>query len=1048
MANKIPHPPRTFFVGNLPQIAGKDTLNKMIQLGYEYGPIFEIAILNEKLLFINNFELSKEILSDEERFPKHINVPTQHLRVIAGDGLFTAWSHEPNWKKAHNILMPGFSQRSMRGYVPVMKKIVDRLLEKWEKIPPTKYFNLSDDMTRYTFDTIGVCGFDYNFDSFKSEKEHDFIPAMLFALDEAVRRARTIPFLMPFRFKRNKAFKKHLTYINNLIDEIIAKRKQNPEAYANKFDFLSLMMNAYDKETGTQLSDENMRYQILTFMIAGHETTSGLLSFAFYNLLTHKEWLDKVYREIDGVLGDDLEQEITHRELAKMKVIRQVLFETLRLYPPVPVMTLAPTQDTTLKNGAYKVPKETSIAVWPYHLHRDKAIWGDDPETFDPNHFLPEKVAKRDKDAFKAFGNGKRACIGSQFALTEATLALAMILQRYKLHLDPNYTFGFNETVTLRPLDLKVRLEPRTKADRYRFIANEAANKVTEVANEEQQHKTPLLILYGSNMGNSEELAHQLAKDGKRHGFKTTIATLDAYKERLPQTGLVQIICSTYNGTPPDNARQFADWLKSATHNLSGLKYAVFGCGNSQWKSYQAFPNWLDKRLSELGAVAFCAKGAADASVDFDADFEKWYANYWANLRKQLKITAKETAVEKTVLKLKKVEKNAVYQCPNFVPKGFDWGTIVQNKELQNTERSQRSTKQIQIALPKGSNYQIGDYLLVQPQNNPKLIERVCHRFKLSATNCYEIDSNDKSGNLPLQQPILLYDLLRHFVELQSLATRRQLKLLINWTSCPPEKMRLQLYEQNFNAEIVAKKRSLLSLLEEFEACELSFELFLEQLPHLQARYYSIASSPLVEGNTCSLTVGVLDEGNYQGICSNYLGRAKHGQKILVAVRRPNLDFTLPQKNERPIIMIGAGTGIAPFRGFIQERLWRQKEGQELGNALLFFGCRASTQDFLYREELESAVEKGVLELYTAFSREKPQHKVYVQDQLLMQQDLIWDCLERDAIVYICGDAAGMAKGVELAFEQIYNQNNSDNEATTWLENMKRNGRYKTEIWT
>lgn len=1049
---KIPHPPRTFLLGNLPQIAGQDTIEKMIKLGYEYGPIFEIAILNVKVIFINNFELAKELLTDEERFPKFINVPLEHLRVVAGDGLFTAWTHEPNWKKAHNILIPGFSQRAMRGYVSAMKTVADQLLKKWEKIPQNEYINLSEDMTRYTFQTIGLCGFDYDFDSFKSEEQHEFVTAMLYALDEAVQRARVPPFLLPFRFKRNRLFNKHLDYVNNLVDNIIVKRKKNPEEYANKYDFLSLMLNARDKESGELLSDQNIRYQILTFMVAGHETTSGLLSFTFYNLLTHPEWLSKVYEEVDSVLGADIHGEITHREIAKMKLLRQVLFETLRLYPPVPILDVASPTDTTIGKEKYPIKAMQSIMIWPYHLHRDKAVWGDDPEAFNPDHFSPQNVAKRDPDAFKGFGSGQRACIGRQFALVEATIAVAMVLQRYKLHLDPNYKFGFNKTITLRPLDLFVKLEPRTDKDRYHLTPVETTDEddFEDKNAAATAHHTPLLILYGSNMGSSEELAYQLVKDGKNRGFKTTLATLDDYAGKLPKEGLVQIVCSTYNGTPPDNARKFATWLEDCKEDFSGLQYAVFGCGNSQWATYQQFPNFIDEKLSALGAKRLYEKGTADASLDFDEQFEKWYENYWASLFKKLNLqtdnTVKNTNFTSTI-SLEKLDNVLSYQHPSFSTQGHQWMEIVEHKELQNKALSGRSTKHLEIKLPEGMTYQVGDYLSVLPYNSEKLVARVCKRFGLDPHSYVKISSTEAHSKLPLNLPISFHDLLTRFVELQNVATRRQVKLLADITVCPPEKIRLQQYEQDYEQKIAIPKRSILSLLEEFAACEIPFELFLEQLPAMQIRYYSIASSPKIQPNQCSLSVAVLKDGDFEGVCSNYLATSNVGEKILAMVRRPALDYSLPENPETPIIMIGAGTGIAPFMGFLQERTYLKNQGKNLGRALLFFGCRHPEQDFLYKEVLHQAEAANLVELHTAFSRENAHQKVYVQDKVLAEKEQVWQLLQQGAIVYICGDAAGMAKGVERALLEIFKEKNAAENAEQWLQDLKDSGRYRLEIW-
>ena len=772
MSTNLPHPPRKFLIGNLHQIAGKDTMEKMIQLGYDYGDIFEIKVLNHTLLFINSFELAKELF-DETRFHKHISIPIEQLRAIAKDGLFTAYDHEPNWQKAHNILTPGFAQRSIRGYVPAMRSICEELLQKWDKIPSGEYFNFSEDMTRLTFETIGRCGFDYSFGCFDGEEQHDFIEAMLFALNEAVQRGRVPPFMIPLRFKQNQLYKKHLTYADGLIDGIIQKRKKDPVGNASKFDLLSLMLNARDKASSSKLSDENIRYQIYTFLVAGHETTSGLLSFAFYNLLTHPEWLEQVYREVDSVMGVDLNFQLTQRDLPKFKLIKQVLLESLRLHPPVPLIDLSSDEDTTIGKEKYPVKAGQSCVVWTYHLHRDKKVWGANAEQFNPDNFSPENVAKQDKDAFKAFGNGKRACIGRQFAMIEATLGMAMILQKYKLHLHPEYKFGLNQTITLRPLDLKIRLEERTDEERYHLepvVTATTAQEMTATIDGVVEHHTPFLVLYGSNMGSSEDLAIRIAKDARKYGFEPTLGTLDEYVDRLPENGLVQIITSTYNGTPPDNAKQFNDWLKETKEDLGAVSYCVFGCGNTQWYTYQLFPSFVDRSLKRLGGHRFYKKGTADASADFEGDFEQWYVSYW-----------------KTILTLLELEKTKISPSIQLM-KNVGRYTTPTNQPFHNTSEKVREV-----------------------------------------LDCFHLEE-DLFIQLGASNPIAILDLLHYQVDLMQPATLKQMEILVKSTVCPPEKIKLQQYFNSHDTEVVLKNKTALDLLKEFEACEIDFGGYLDMI--------------------------------------------------------------------------------------------------------------------------------------------------------------------------------------------------------------------------
>jgi cytochrome P450 / NADPH-cytochrome P450 reductase len=237
--------------------------------------------------------------------------------------------------------------------------------------------------------------------------------------------------------------------------------------------------------------------------------------------------------------------------------------------------------------------------------------------------------------------------------------------------------------------------------------------------------------------------------------------------------------------------------------------------------------------------------------------------------------------------------------------------------------------------------------------------------------------------------------------------------------------------------------------------CALPFNIYLEFLTPLRPRYYSISSSPLVNAEECSITVGVVKgaeragHGVFEGMCSNYLYQQKQGDMIYAFVQNTNTPFHLPEDTRTPLIMIGPGTGIAPFRGFLQERVMRQKSGKPLGKALLFFGCRHPERDYIYQQELEAFEQAGVTRLYTAFSRQDPQKKVYVQDGILEHKDEVWQMLQDGAIVYICGDTGRMVSDVQKTFMRLYREQTSRDEsvADAWLADLREKNRYLVDIW-
>ncbi len=1051
---QIPNPPRLPIIGNLHQLSSENPTQHFMGLMEKYGEILRIYTPIGDMVVVKSYRFANE-LCDESRFTKNLSRPLLELRDVGGDGLFTAWGSEPNWQKAHNILLPGLGQRAMKGYFPMMYDIAERLLAKWHNIPEEQYFNLTDDMTRLTFDTIGLCGFDYRFHSFASPEPHPFIESMVIALEDSMKRMNKVPIQRKLRFKSNRKYKKSLQYMFEVVDGIIAERQANPEKYQHNTDFMSLMLNATDLESGEKLDPINIRYQILTFLIAGHETTSGLLSFAFYYLMTHPEVLQKVYKEVDTVLGNDLNTKIDYQQINDLKYTQQVLNESLRLWPTAPAFSVYANADTTL--GNYQIDKNQRFIVLLPGLHRDPAVWGKDADQFDPDNFRPEAIENRPPNAFKPFGNGQRACIGRQFAVLEATLIMGLILQRYQLQLKEGYALHIKETLTLKPDELMVSLKKRDDKDRYYAPAPPKKEK-TEVQYNERFKQNPLCIAYGSNMGASEEFALQIAQKAEKMGFPCSCQPLDELVENLPKEGTLIVITATYNGTPPNNAQKFEAWLDAldAKNPLQNLKYAVFGCGNTQWKTFQVFPRWIDHKMSELGATRLLTQGEADAAgSDFEDDFQTWQASLWKSLQAEEMQSESNTSSWKSgIYGIEKIQTETYVSPSPPNRQGEKPMQVLANKELQSIT-SPRSTRHVELKLPQGMTYQTGDHLGVYPQNHAQLIERVCQCFGLKQTDILLIKTSSQlKSHLPIEKPISVKDLLQNFVELQSPITAKQLQILIDHTSCPPEKATLENWQSNFKTAVQALNRSVLDVLEEIPACELPFSVFLELLPPMQVRYFSISSSAKVQPELCSLTVGVIDalaysgKKNYYGVCTNYLKTLQKGDTVQAFVQQVSSPFRLPDELSQKTIMVGAGTGLSPLRAFVHELAALKSRQEDIGQSMLFFGCRHPEEDFIYQEELEGFAQRGIIALHTAFSRLHSE-KEYVQDLLLAQQDKLWQWIQEGAIIYVCGDAAHMAPQVREALQEIYLHQNKDKAAyaQAWLDEMIQKGQYREDVW-
>lgn len=638
----IPQPKTYGMLGNLPLIDKDSPTFSFCKLADEFGPIFRFGLFGRSVLIISGPELVADVCNGS-RFDKSIG----HLlkvRDFAGDGLFTSLTEEPNWKKAHHILMPAFSQQAMKGYHIMMVDIATQLVQKWARLNPDEIIDVPDDMTRLTLDTIGLCGFNYRFNSYYRETPNPFILSMVRALDEAMHYGNRLPIQNLLMVNTKRQYERDVQLMVSLVDKIISERKTSGDH--GETDLLARMLSVKDQETGEPLDDENIRYQIITFLIAGHETTSGLLSFAIYYLLKNPDVLKKAYEEVDRVFTSSVP---TYEQVLQLPYIRMILNESLRLWPTAPQFGLLAKEDTTIA-GKYPIKKWEGVSILLPKLHRDKGAWGEDAEQFRPERFAdPTQVPNH---AYKPFGNGQRACIGMQFALHEAILVLGMILQQFQLIDHTNYQLKVKQTLTLKPDNFKIRVQLREKKITQKYKNPSEKNVVSTQSPGNQIQKAssiigvnnrPLLVLYGSNMGTAERIAKELADLARVHGILSEVATLNDRLGHLPKEGAVLIITSSYNGNPPSNARQFVQWLEKAeAGELSGVHYSVFGCGDHNWATtYQEVPKFIDEKLALQGATRFSLRGEGDAGGDFEKQFEDWKSQMWTDAMKTFDLSRK-----------------------------------------------------------------------------------------------------------------------------------------------------------------------------------------------------------------------------------------------------------------------------------------------------------------------------------------------------------------------------------------------------------------------
>ncbi len=791
-AQAIPGPRPRPVVGNALDIDRKHAVEAAIKLAREYGPIYRLVVPGGGPRYVVSGADLVEEVCDERRFDKLV---TGGLSAVRRDpvstGLFTADTDNPLWLRAHNILLPNFSQQAMLDYHPMMLDVAEQLMLKWQRLNGDDEVDVAGDMTRLTLDTIALCGFGYRFNSFYRDTPHPFVAAMVRTLEESQTRSRALSIQTRFRFRAARQLAADQAFMDQMVDEIIAERRKTGNT-EGKRDLLSCMLDGVDKQSGERLPDANIRAQCITFLVAGHETTSGLLSFAVYYLLKHPEVLARAQAEADSVLGTDTGVLPSYAQVRKLAYTAQILEESLRLWPTAPGFTRYPFEDTVI-GGKYHLPKGAAVLVLTPMLHRDQAIWGPDAEEFNPGHFAPGRRAALPPNAYKPFGSGQRACIGRQFAMQEATLVLGMLLQRFDLIDDRGYELAVKETLTIKPDGLRIKVRPRsgrTAGAAAGLAAGPAAGTGARAAGEAQAetapleprpdaHNTPLLVLFGSNLGTAEGIATRLAREGAERGFAVTLGPLDDYARALPRDGAAVIVTASYNGNPPDNAAGFCAWLADPAtppDAAGGLAYTVFGCGNTDWSAtYQAIPKLIDARLEALGAARVYGRGEGNAAADFDSQYADWRGGLWTALAAGLSLpgdaVARETGGPRLTISLTN------RQTANPVVRSYQaQAALVEvNRELQNADGA-RSTRHIEIALPAGMSYGTGDHLGVLPRNDAALIQRVMRRFKLDAGMYAVITAGGGTPtHLPAGEPAPLLGILACCVELQDVAAREDI---------------------------------------------------------------------------------------------------------------------------------------------------------------------------------------------------------------------------------------------------------------------------------
>ena len=549
------------------------------------------------------------------------------------------------------------------------------------------------------------------------------------------------------------------------------------------------------------------------------------------------------------------------------------------------------------------------------------------------------------------------------------------------------------------------------------------SNSINNNIKEKNDSETLINILFGTQTGNSESVAEDLSNFALSNGFKTQINALDDIEmNNLSKMKNVAIITSTYGeGEMPDNAQLFWNALSSNTApQLNNMNYSVLALGDTGYEEFCHAGKLLDTRLEQLGAKRIIKR--IDCDVDFEDLAEKWINSVVPkfNPDKKLDVVNKD----KTESIVKSWSRKNPYEA------------IISYNTLLSGPNSNKEIIHYEIDLgDSGLKYEVGDSLSIIPRNKQLLVDQIIERLHTS------------KDFIPSGHEIDIENLLKFKFEILT-PTKR----LIEYVEKIAEDSELSLILEKKDSKALDDFKwgmDVLDFMNLNPKVDFIVEKFLDLLKPLQHRTYSISSSINKYDNKVHLTISSVRWKNkkrdYNGVCSTYLADDCNEKEKIKIFFTPNKSFRLPEDKDKDIIMIGPGTGIAPFRAFLQEREVTKSSGKNW----LFFGDQTRDNDFIYEDELKDMLNKNILtKLDLAFSRDQKE-KLYVQHKIYENKKEFFSWIENGSIIYICGDATKMAKDVEDIILKIISEekNCSFNDSIDYLNKLKKEKRYLRDVY-
>ncbi|MBL9144074.1 MAG: sulfite reductase subunit alpha [Verrucomicrobiaceae bacterium] len=536
----------------------------------------------------------------------------------------------------------------------------------------------------------------------------------------------------------------------------------------------------------------------------------------------------------------------------------------------------------------------------------------------------------------------------------------------------------------------------------------------------------PVTILFGTQTGSAEGLAKKLSRDLQSKGFESTVLGMDQYaKADLANCERLLLITSTYgDGDPPDNAVSFWQWLNGEAPSLSKTQFSVLALGDTNYEKFCAFGKAVDARLEALGAKRIADR--VDCDVDYDAGFAAWSAQ----VGQAFSLSSSAAGILPADTSISGQDARSTSDRQDAYPTGTKanpYSARLVTNQLLTTASAAKETRHFEINI-NGLSYEPGDAIGIVPENDIALVNAI-------------LDHGGWSTD----------DELRHLLLHKHDITNPSKDLIQAVAACAKHDDLTALIDPARSADLKQwlYGRDVLDLLQLLPKGELSSTDFIALLKKLQPRLYSIASSLKAAPSQVHLTIAQVRYQSHgrarNGVCSTFLADRAQGDTPVPVFIQPSHGFKLPTDDTKPVIMIGPGTGVAPFRSFLQER---QATGAR-GKNWLFFGEQSRMQSYFYKDEWATLIQNGVLHrMDTAFSRDQEQ-KIYVQHRMTENGAELYRWLEDGAHFYVCGDASRMAKDVDAALHQVIEQHGgkSTDDAKAYIAAMKEAKRYQRDVY-